>query len=95
MRSYLTTAEFWRGTGERAIRAFSWAFLAALGVPAVTDAASPGGFDVMNVGWPSALSMATGAALLSLLFSVVAGNLTGPQGSPSLVDDRPGEHRAP
>lgn len=87
MKSYLATGEFWTGAAERASRAFAAALIAALGVPVAGPAI---GVDVLHVGWLDALSFAAGAALLSLLFSLVAGRApTGPVGSPSLVDDRP------
>lgn len=95
MKTYLATREFWQGTAERAVRAATWAFLAALGVPALDSGVASGGFDVTNVGWRTALSYAAGAVVLSVAFSIAAGKLTGPGGSPSLVDDRPGLHRAP
>jgi hypothetical protein len=83
--SYLSTGSWWAGAAERAVRAAAWAMLAALGVP---QAAPVVGVDVVHVGWVSALSMAAGAGLLSVLGSVAAGPV-GPDGSPSLVDDRP------
>jgi hypothetical protein len=89
MTTYLATGQFWQGAGERAVRAFAWAFIAALGVPVLDGAVTPGGFDVLNVGWVTALSYGAGAAVLSLVFSVAVGQLGGPPGSPSLVDDRP------
>jgi hypothetical protein len=89
MKVFLLTSEFWVGAGERSVRAFAWAFLAALGVPKVSEGV---GFDVVHAGWPDALSYGAGAAVLSLMFSVAAGRLAGPAGSPSLVDDRPVRH---
>lgn len=86
MDSYLASKRFWAGACERAARAAAWALLAALGVP---QAAGTVGLDVTAVGWQSALSLAVGAGLLSLLGSIGAGKAAGPTGSPSLVDDRP------
>jgi len=83
--SYLASKEFWYGAAERAIRSFAWAMMAALLVPNV-DASL--GFDVLNVGWADAASLAVGASALSLLGSIAAGPI-GPEGSPSLVDDKP------
>lgn len=84
MMSYLLTRAFWFAAGERAARAFAWAMSAALLVPNVDTAL---GFDVLHVGWMDALSLAAGAAVLSLLGSVAAGPV-GPSGSPSLVPER-------
>lgn len=86
MSSYLTTREFWAGAAERAVRAAAWALLASLGVPQVAEGV---GLDVIHVGWVSALSVAAGAGVLSLVASVAAGQALGPPGSPSLVQDRP------
>ncbi len=85
--SYLATGAWWAGALERAVRAAAWALLAALGVP---QAAPAVGLDVTAVGWRDALAVSAGAGLLSLLGSVAAGRAAGPDGSPSLVDDRPG-----
>jgi hypothetical protein len=86
MQTYLATRQFWAGAIERAVRAGAWAFIAVLGVP---NAGSVVGVDVMHVGWRDAAALAGGAALASVLGSIVAGKASGPTGSPSLVDDRP------
>lgn len=62
----LWTAAFWKGAGERAIKTWAQAFLAAI-------AAMTLGIDmpgVEHVPWLGALSVATLAAFLSLLTSV-------------------------
>lgn len=81
------TRGFWKGAGERALRAGAWTLSTLLAGPAVGGAI---GVDVLRVGWRDALSFAAGAALLSVLASV-GGNATsvGPAGSASLVADRP------
>lgn len=85
--SYLTTRAWWRGSLERSTRAFAAAMLATLGVPQAADGI---GFDVRHIGWLDAMSIGAGAAVVSLLFSIVVGaSGVGPSGSPSLVDDRP------
>ncbi|HEU4541372.1 MAG TPA: holin [Jiangellaceae bacterium] len=85
MKSYLATSEFWLGAGERAARTAAWVLASTLGLPQIGASV---GVDVLNVGWKSALSFAVGAALLSVLGSIAAGKVS-PDGSPSLVDDRP------
>lgn len=81
------TWAFWRGAIERAIRVAAWTLIAQLAGPNVSDAV---GVDLLNIGWRDALSISAGAALLSVLFSLtVAAVGPGPQGSPSMVFDRP------
>lgn len=84
-RSHLATTQFWAGATERAARTSAWVLASTLGLPKIGASV---GVDVLHVGWRDALSFAAGAALLSVLGSVAAGKV-GPQGSPSLVDDRP------
>ncbi|MFG1776599.1 holin [Micromonospora sp. NPDC049048] len=88
MKPYLATRQFWAGAVERAGRAATWTFVAALGVPGVGDAI---GVNVRPLGWRDALTLAAGAAVTSVAASVVAGKTAGPAGSPSLVNDRPAE----
>ena len=79
---------FWKGAGERAVKAFAWTLSSVLIGPPVADAIPK--VDVIHVGWEAALSFAVGAALLSVLGSVAGNGLgVGPSGSPSLVADRP------
>jgi len=81
------TKAFWKGALERTIRTFAWTLIAQLAGPNVTGAV---GVDLLHIGWRDALSMSVGAALLSLLFSLaVAAVGPGPEGSPSIVFDRP------
>lgn len=50
--------------------------------------------DLIHVDWPHTLGLAAGAALLSVLTSIVSAPL-GEAGSPSLVDTTPARHRRP
>ena len=69
---------FWLATLERALKTFAQALLATLGV----DAA------LLSVNWPQVLSVAGGAALLSVLTSIGSAKLPmGEPGSPSLVPE--------
>lgn len=81
------TKAFWKGAAERMIRAFAAAFLAVMIGPNVLN---PAGVDVRHVGWEDAASFGLGAAVVSLLLSIIA-NATdvGPTGSASMVYDRP------
>lgn len=73
------TTAFWKGALERAIKTFAQAVAAFL---------AAGATGVLDVNWQQAASVAGLAALLSLLTSVASGSFTGPEGSPSLVNDR-------
>lgn len=73
------SADFWRATAERVLRAFAVAFVAALGTSE--------SLDLRAVDWRADLAIAGAAALLNLLVSVAAGAGIGPRGSPSLVRD--------
>lgn len=55
--------EFWSYSGERAIKTFAQAAIAALGA---------GSVGLFSIDWSALLSVAGGAALLSLLTSLVA-----------------------
>lgn len=82
---------FWKGALERAIRTFAWTLIAQLAGPNVTSAV---GVDLLNIGWRDALSISIGSALLSLLFSLVVGAVgPGPEGSASMVFDRPKDEK--
>lgn len=65
------TANFWKASGERAVRTFAQALLALLAVGQTT---------VLTVDWSQAGAVAATAALLSLLTSIVASGVgnTGP-----------------
>lgn len=71
----MRTIEFWRASGERAIKTFAQALAATLSVSGLTS---------MSVGWQQALATAGLAALLSLLTSV-GSSTVGSSGSPSLI----------
>jgi hypothetical protein len=75
------TGTFWKATAERAIRAFA-ATLASVW------AVGGGILDVRGVDWGSSLSVAAGAALVSVVLSLAAGAGIGPTGSPSMVQDK-------
>lgn len=68
---------FWRAAAERAIRTFAQAFLAMAGFTA---------FDVLQADWAALLGVSTGAAVLSLMTSIVASEI-GDKGTPSLVEE--------
>lgn len=74
--STLTTA-FWKAAAERAIRTFAQAFLALVGATA---------FDVLTADWASLIGVSLGAAVLSLLTSIVASEI-GDKGTPSLIEE--------
>lgn len=69
------TREFWKAAAERAIRAAAWSLLSALGAGVV---------NILEVPWLSALGVAAGAGVLSLLASIAVQELTG--SGPSLTD---------
>jgi hypothetical protein len=82
---------FWKGAIERAIRTFAWTLIAQLVGPNVTSAV---GVDLLHIGWRDALSMSVGSALISILFSLaVAAVGPGPEGSASMVFDRPKDEK--
>lgn len=70
------TAEFWKAAGERALRTVAQVLLALW--------VSDGVFNALSVDWLNALGVALGAAVISLLMSMVP---AGPDGSPSWVRD--------
>src|SRR5690349_11255141 len=72
---------FWKALAERVVTAFCVSLISVLFVGAEV-------LDVRSIKWGEALSIAGGAALLSLLEGIVAGTgVIGPRGSPSLVRD--------
>lgn len=73
--------QFWKDTAERAIRTFAQALIAILGAGAV---------NILAVDWGQALSVAAGAALISVLTSIAASGF-GDKGTPSLVTSPPVE----
>lgn len=74
---------FWKGLGERALKTFLGTFVAAssLGEP---------GASVFNIDWQGATGVALTATLVSAVMSLLSAP-AGPEGSPSLVNDRPGD----
>ena len=73
----MITKQFWLDTAERAVRTFAQALLALLGAGAV---------NILSVDWPQALSVSAGAALVSVLMSVVASGI-GAKGTPSILPE--------
>ena len=71
------TKAFWKAAAERAIRTLAQTMLAMLGFKA---------FDVLTADWKTLLGVSLGAALLSLLTSIVASEV-GDKGTPSLVEE--------
>lgn len=55
------TLPFWKAAAERAIKTFAQTLVVVLGADAV---------DILAVDWPQALSLAAGAALVSVLTSI-------------------------
>lgn len=70
------TRMFWQAAAERAIRTMAQTLLALW--------LSDDVFNVLSVDWLNALGVALGAAVFSLLMSLVP---AGPDGSPSWVRD--------
>lgn len=73
---------FWKDLGERAIKTFAQTLLAVLAV----------GVPVWEMEWVSALGIAAGATVLSVLTSIASAS-TGNHDTASLVT-APGRHRA-
>ncbi|MGD9989323.1 holin [Pseudonocardia sp.] len=72
----MLTAAFWTGTADRAVKSFAQALLLLWGADA--------GFDVLSIDMPGALGVAAGAAVLSVLTSIVSAP-AGDKGSSSLL----------
>lgn len=79
MTNYLATGSFWAGTVERALKTLVQGLIAVLGL---------GAFNLFSFDWKTVLGVGLGAAVLSVLTSLVSGPI-GPQGSPSLVSEAP------
>ncbi|MCW2767557.1 MAG: hypothetical protein JWO11_3516 [Nocardioides sp.] len=71
----MTTVSFWKATAERLVRAFAVSMLSLLGA---------GVIDIVHVPWTTDLSISGGAAVASLLASLVASQVGDP-GSPSFL----------
>lgn len=71
------TRAFWRAASERAIRTFAQTMLAMIGFAV---------FDVLAADWKQLIGVSMGAAVLSLLTSIVASEI-GDKGTPSLVEE--------
>jgi hypothetical protein len=69
------TLAFWRAVTERAIKSFAYSLTATL---------TGGVLNIAEVPWQSALLIAAGATLLSVLGSITSSGLTG--GGPSLTN---------
>ena len=67
-----TSKQFWQSVAERAVMTFAQALVAVWGV---------GNLDLLNADWANALSVAGGAALLSVLKTLAVGY--GTDGNPS------------
>lgn len=70
-------SKFWSSALERAIKTFAQTLVALMGAGAV---------DVLTVDWTQAMSVAGGAALMSLLTSIASNNMGSTTG-PSLVGE--------
>jgi N-acetyl-anhydromuramyl-L-alanine amidase AmpD len=71
----IATVSFWKATAERVVRAFAVSMLSLLGA---------GVIDIVHVSWTTDLSISGGAAVASLLASLVASQV-GAKGSPSFL----------
>lgn len=79
------TVAFWKAAGERAVKAFTYSLLATLGA---------GTLDILSMPWTAGARIALGAAVLSILGSILSSAATG--GGPSLTnaEELEGKHRA-
>ncbi len=73
------TSSFWLSAVERAVKSFAQSLVALLGV---------GGLGLLDAPWPTLLSTAGMASLLSVLTSI-ASERVGPDHDPSLVSTTP------
>jgi hypothetical protein len=76
----MLTGAFWKAAGERAAKSFAQALLLLW----VAD----GGLDMFAVNYQEALGLGLGAAVISLLTSVVSAPVGG-NGGPSLANEVP------
>lgn len=70
------TVPFWKAAAERAVKTFAQTLVVLLGA---------GRVDVLAIDWPQALSLAAGAAVVSVLTSIASDAVTAQDG-PSLTD---------
>lgn len=84
----MLTSTFWASTAERAVKTAAQALLSLW---LIGDVA----FNLLSVDWPAALGVSAGAAVVSVLTSLVSAPVAD-QGSPSLVREEPrhGDHAA-
>lgn len=75
----MMNGSFWVGALERAVKTAAQSLLSLW---LVGDVA----FNLLSIDWGASLGVAAGAAVLSLLSSIVSKPF-GPEGSPSLVHD--------
>lgn len=75
------TAVFWKGAAERAIKTLAQTMLALWFV-------GDRMMNVYEVDWMTSLGVGAGALVGSLLTSLISAGM-GPEGTPSLVEDRP------
>lgn len=80
------TVTFWKATAERAAKTVAQTLLSLF---LVGDVA----FNLFTFSWGPALGVAAGAAVISVLTSLISAK-AGPAGSPSLVDESPAKHAA-
>ncbi len=81
----MLTAEFWKAAAERALRTVAQVLLSLW--------VGSGAFNAFSIDVFEALGVALGAALISVLMSIVP---AGPEGSPSWVkDSAAGRHARP
>jgi hypothetical protein len=76
----LTSSTFWARTAERAIKSAAQVLVVVM----VAKGTGSGGVDVSTMDWPTALGLAGGAALLSVLMSLASRRI-GPDDSPSVI----------
>jgi Putative lactococcus lactis phage r1t holin len=79
--SSITSPRFWVNTAERAIKTAAQVLVVIL----VAKTAGTGGVDIATMDWPTALGLAGGAALLSVLTSLASRSIGPDHHSPSVV----------
>jgi hypothetical protein len=75
------TVAFWKDAAERAIRAASWSLMSLWGAAA--------GFNLLTVHWQTALGIGSGAAVLSLLASLLGGRFGSSDNASLLPGQKP------